>query len=809
MTSKLSKKPRSLQSLCLSLIWSLYLFSSTLAYASPGTMNASSPENNSEQLLDLNAVQLKERLMKLDQVYQILQSIRDAIDRSQFDFEALLDSLNHDPEQISEYVRSQIAFQSYSGSLRGAFGTLLARSGNSLDQSLLAARLLKDAGYEARIKRATISELDARTLLQEMFKHGKAEQEIGDKARILSAAKKLAKINQLPEDLVDSLLTPSDLNSLELFQESHADAEALLKKLASTGDSLVPRDVSTELIKETRDYFWVEHRLASSKPWQILHPAISSKNFSPKLESSVTTYKDKIPAELSHRFTFQVFAEIKKGNNTSTTALTSPYGGPVPNLIGSPISYMNAPSNIDMDTTLEQVEEALGKADSFFPLIGNALAPGAMAFDLSGNIVPPDVMSSMMAGIVKTVGDKASTAASAISSLGSADSDDAANPPASLESQKFVMTLRAPDGTEEVFERVVYRRGESPIAPGELLARQWNFMLDHGGWPDAYILDQSLAQTISTRPLFEIFLRKLAIPGEEVAMSPKEIKKFSGLWTAHPALFETFQRGAEKFQPLSYRHKPMLLGFSRSLPGSAQALAAVDIVTNPRRSLSRDGKNFYLDTPAVLKSGVWETAAEHFIFQYPNKTRNSAHLNLQMARRNETPTSILKTPQKLNSLTQLSAPAIRNLKNNLEQGYLTLVPESKPESLAWWRVNPHTGETVGVLPDGTGGDAPEYAIILKILSLLNFVIFGGVALNNCIMKQGSAKGCCFLNATAYGATGALVGSLVARWAAASVTIAAIEKPAHAFIFMETFYRPAATAGILSGALPSFCNYIDG
>ena len=60
-------------------------------------------------------------------------------------------SLDYEAEFILDYVSNDIAFQPYEGVLRGVAGTLRARAGNSLDQSILLASVLKSAGYDARV----------------------------------------------------------------------------------------------------------------------------------------------------------------------------------------------------------------------------------------------------------------------------------------------------------------------------------------------------------------------------------------------------------------------------------------------------------------------------------------------------------------------------------------------------------------------------------------------------------------------------------------------------------------------------------
>ena len=63
------------------------------------------------------------------------------------------EKLGGDPESVTRFVESEIAYESYSGALRGARGALSARAGNTLDRALLASALLEGSGFETRIVR--------------------------------------------------------------------------------------------------------------------------------------------------------------------------------------------------------------------------------------------------------------------------------------------------------------------------------------------------------------------------------------------------------------------------------------------------------------------------------------------------------------------------------------------------------------------------------------------------------------------------------------------------------------------------------
>ncbi len=68
-----------------------------------------------------------------------------------FDQEALLEELDYDTDRIIDFVSNKVVYQAYDGVLRGAKGTLIGRAGNSHDQAITLAGMLKDAGLEAEI----------------------------------------------------------------------------------------------------------------------------------------------------------------------------------------------------------------------------------------------------------------------------------------------------------------------------------------------------------------------------------------------------------------------------------------------------------------------------------------------------------------------------------------------------------------------------------------------------------------------------------------------------------------------------------
>jgi hypothetical protein len=60
-------------------------------------------------------------------------------------------------------------------------------------------------------------------------------------------------------------------------------------------------------VAEAQDYFWVQFRDSAASPWSNVHPGFRE---APSFDLSFTeVFTEGIPAELQHRFRFQVFIE--------------------------------------------------------------------------------------------------------------------------------------------------------------------------------------------------------------------------------------------------------------------------------------------------------------------------------------------------------------------------------------------------------------------------------------------------------------------------------------------------------------------
>ena len=77
--------------------------------------------------------------------------------------------LSYDPQQIFNFLQSDIGYNSYLGSVRGARGTLWSSAGNALDTASLGVALMRASGIPAQYVSGTLSQAKAQQLILSMF----------------------------------------------------------------------------------------------------------------------------------------------------------------------------------------------------------------------------------------------------------------------------------------------------------------------------------------------------------------------------------------------------------------------------------------------------------------------------------------------------------------------------------------------------------------------------------------------------------------------------------------------------------------
>jgi hypothetical protein len=114
---------------------------------------------------DEKATRRKQLADYMEKLYQVLEGAAQNSPQEDFDAQAILEKVGKDPQKLFEWVRDNTWWAPYRGALRGPAGVLMDRLGNSVDRSLLLAELLRSAGHNARLARVDLTDEQAQKLL--------------------------------------------------------------------------------------------------------------------------------------------------------------------------------------------------------------------------------------------------------------------------------------------------------------------------------------------------------------------------------------------------------------------------------------------------------------------------------------------------------------------------------------------------------------------------------------------------------------------------------------------------------------------
>lgn len=736
----------------------------------------------------------------LAEARQRFAQLSELLEPADYDVAALgLELAFEEPDAIAAWVSNNIRYEAYDGLLRGPQGTIVAKAGNALDQAVLLARLLGDAGFDARVALGTLGEQDARRLVMSMFDDSNGETGTGATAILPDAAlTDLADIAGVaPSDLsgVVSTMAGMELQDLSEFHDALAQTQAILAE----AEQPVGQEAVAELIDDASRYAWVEYRSSTSGEWIPAHPAWEG---APPTVQAERILEDHVPQELTHRLRLEMTIERKRGSSFETQALMSPWERPVAELLGHTIVIGNTAlgesGQEDIATMgLEMVESAF-----FAPVLNGGLAPGAMAFDLNGNLVPPDAAASAMAGVFQTVGDRVGGAAGALGGLGN---DGETEEPFALTAQWIDFVLVAPGGQETRHRRTVFdRRAPEARATGgdELLDESvlrndllttYAIMATGGAVSQSYVAAQLLEQAE-----FHLgVLQTLAELGASVASEDQAsvlLNAMAGYVPKdHLSLLAASDAVDGVLRGVSYRAEPAVVALVGAITPDDEVTArsGVDIISNAKRTFHVVGGDLLVDFEGGVLAGVWDTVVEReFVESYGGAPSNA------MGEGRPSRLEALHVPDpELLLAAGVPADALNAVLTDMNNGYAALVPYGEVQAgtdWSYWRLDTASGEVLGMDASGRGNAMTEFIISLKV----GLVVNSALAVPSLIQCATSGQSwLCYCDVIASGVAfsflGALFGALFTAQAAVAVYVifdTAVVAP------VATLYTPPMCSG---------------
>jgi len=645
-----------------------------------------------------------------------LKAIHAQIDRSQFDREALLDRLDYDLQKIIDFATNELAFEAYPGLLRGPDGTLISHAGNSLDQAVFLAAMIKDAGFDARIAEGEIDQEEAGRLLSGLrdswiprypFLQG------GEAERLIAQ------------------LNPSSTNS-EHSKEQMADEPkndfvkvgqitgSVIQKIKASGAQLGSDSISwADLVTQCRHYFWVQFKDEASGEWVNSHPAFGSR--AAPVVSAQKYHADQVPDDLLHKLRVSAYISQRVGDQINDKPVMSSWEAPVANLLGVTISYQNFPSGFNQakenkksyDEVVAQMTAALDASRFFIPLLNHQPAPGGLAFDLLGISAPLDAASSSMAGVFQEDAKLLAKATSSLSSGGDVKADNIA-----LIENWLKFELIDPSGNSRVIKRFLLTPGINEEDRLWALTREVTIAVEPGHASFAKYLDDTLT-------LIEAAGRMLELNHDpQLSASPEELKQLQRTLDSlsSSAVNRDYFAGTStlpaKLQTISaYRPLAAVVANYRTLLGTGQGMnvpAGFDILTDFQyvwATANDTSPNLHISPEKTVELGIAQTMLESRT-QLPG-SRAGANAFRDWNADDKVQPVVIIDKSDLSKWPQSNSTATRNLLRDIEHGNLMILQQenlSNSGPATWWRVQPGSAETLGITASGWGG--------LSVLSLL-------------------------------------------------------------------------------------------
>ena len=306
----------------------------------------------------------------LESLIQVCAKMEPGIPRDTFDPPAVAEAVGPDPEKLFAWVRDRTRYVPYEGVLRGPAGVLMDRSGNSLDRSLLLARLLQLAGHHVRLARGKLDDALAEEILRLVWddpKSGAAEPAapVPDAAAIAAVARQ----SGLDPREVEAAVRREDLRG----RKATEDLVGSLVEQTRDLTALLPppkdddRAERAALKAALADHWWVQRE--DSGRWVDLDPLRPDAKPGDSLNRAMETVempadgKAALPANLYHEIQLRVVVERwEDGRLESRPCLQKAFRpadiGPMPlTLTFLPIDWPE-----DLDWTARDAGAALRKA---------------------------------------------------------------------------------------------------------------------------------------------------------------------------------------------------------------------------------------------------------------------------------------------------------------------------------------------------------------------------------------------------------------------------------------------------------------
>lgn len=609
-----------------------------------------------------------------------------------------------DPDAILQWVSKNTRLVAYNGSLRGASGVLADRTGSSLDRALALAKLLTQAGQDARLAHGTLSDQQAEALFAE------------------SSA--LRPISRLPLPSRDELITlftdpriPADqavgIADQIVAERARIDGQVtdrvpallpvLLTAAEASSDNAGAADRASALQTLT-DHYWVQIRAGMG--WRDLDPDGSLIGPTVMLE---TLDPRSLPDTLKHHVVVRVILELKDDSGLREVEL---------------LSHTVSPSEKPFQTLtlthigkgLDALEQMLGSPDIRNKMLGaleevTAWTPVLLTgdstivdklFTREGAIEPANVnaFANIGSGLGALFGDVG----------GALDGTAPTAQPVAIPTAEWLeIEVQVPGAASRTERRTIF----DLLGPAARAERADVSMTADLVRARALRLVGPTDMLIATATDSEVNVKR--ITADTVARMAENIRAVAAM-----------PDGAKPSDAPGGRRVPLTLW---RFAGQRLADREGAVLVSPNVFLMHD--RFGWDAAAGVthqsefdivfnevggvpfadrvRQGVVDTLLENALLGDP-LAGNAAALQASDLANGRTWRRI--TSADLSEISSVAPDLGARIASDLSAGYIVLAPDAPAtNSVGWWRISPATGTTLGMMSTGGGAELAEYGIL--------------------------------------------------------------------------------------------------
>jgi hypothetical protein len=682
----------------------------------------------------------------LGKIVDLFVAEANRLPRAEFDPAALAARVGRDPQKLQDWVRDHTYWAPYRGLSRGPKGVMLDRVGNSLDRAVLLGELLRRSGFTVRLAHAQLSEARARELLANVRPiPAQRRNFVAPGAMPAERQRAIAALVPNYDKLTQELIAGSKRVESEAEGLVRSQTETLL---AATRPAASPRP-DNELaaaVAAISDHWWIE-RFDAGK-WVAMDVLLPDARSGEAIAAAAAVSEwpanqawPSIPDTQWQSVQMRVVVERYEAGDTKESTVLETEFQPA-KLIDQPVGLGHMPlpwrNGISATENLDTFREAALAVRAWLPFlqVGNELI-SQLAFTNQGDA---ESAPGVLASISDTSGaEQAGSIASALGGFGG----DEAGPAATAEWLDY--EIRVPGSRPEKLRRPVF----DLLGP----ARRASKVADFNGTADLPKLQRFEALYSNTSILFQVcditdeFIASLLVDGVVAVQSDldaltresdnvkarEQAEKLMlrlSRWGPLPnlALWRSTLTGEPRD---TFPDRPNVLNFraTRLISQVEKPVVrhSIDIASNSIGTRQGADRDLF---EIRVRQGVADTVAEMLaIGGSLHMSENAASIFSRLA--SEGSRGLLIAARDLDAAKALPWPEdeLARIAADVDAGYMTLVPRQAvvvngEQHVGWWRVDPNSGETIGVMDSGMHAATAERAKLQAMVDELEAFLAG-------------------------------------------------------------------------------------